>query len=81
MLSLTRTLELIVFITDGGGGLVTKSYPNLVIPWTVAHPAPLFMGFPRQECWTGLPSPSPRNHPDPGIEPVSPALQVNFFTI
>ena len=47
MLSLTRTLELIVFITEGGGGLVTKSYPNLVIPWTVAHQATLFMGFPK----------------------------------
>ena len=28
-------------------------------PWTVAHQAPLFMGFPRQEYWSGLPFPSP----------------------
>ena len=75
MLSLTRTLELIVLITGGGGGLVTKSYPNLVIPWIVAHQTPLSMGFPRQARWTELPFPSPRDHPDPGIEPVSPALQ------
>ena len=28
-------------------------------PWTVAHQAPLSMGFSRQECWSGLPFPSP----------------------
>ena len=28
-------------------------------PWTVAHQAPLSMGFPRQEHWSGLPFPSP----------------------
>ena len=28
-------------------------------PWTVAHQAPLSMGFPRQEYWSGLPCPSP----------------------
>ena len=39
----------------GGGGLVAKLYPILVIPWTVALPAPLFMGFSRQEYWSGLP--------------------------
>ena len=31
----------------------------LVAPWTVAHQAPLSMGFPRQEYWSGLPLPSP----------------------
>ena len=39
-------------------GLVTKSCPTLVTPWTVAHQAPLFMGFPSQEYWSGLPFPS-----------------------
>ena len=43
-----------------------------VTPWTIAHQAPLSMGFPRQECWSGLPFPSPEDLPDPGIEPVSP---------
>ena len=43
-----------------------------VIPWTVAHQAPLSMEFPRQESWSGLPFPSPRDLPDPGIEPESP---------
>ena len=48
-----------------------------VTPWTVAHQAPLSMGFSRQEYWTGLPFPPPGNLPDPGIEPtalVSPTL-------
>ena len=47
-------------------------------PWTVAHQAPLSMGYPRQEYWSGLPFPSPRDLPDPGIEPVSPASQVDL---
>ena len=37
---------------------VTKSWPALLWPpWIVAHQAPLFMGFFRQECWGGLPFP------------------------
>ena len=35
------------------------------------------MGFSRQECWSGLPFPSPGDLPDPGIEPRSPALQAD----
>ena len=46
-------------------------------PWTVAHQAPLSMGFSRQEYWSGLPCPSPGNLPDPGIEPRSPELQAD----
>ena len=41
-------------------------------PWTVDCQAPPFMGFPRQEYWSGLPFPSPGNLPYPGIEPTSP---------
>ena len=37
-------------------------------PWTVAHWAPLSMGFPRREYWSGLPFPSPEDLPDPGIK-------------
>ena len=40
-------------------------------PWTVAHQAPLSMGFSRQEYWSGLPCPLPGDLPDPGIKPVS----------
>ena len=32
---------------------------DFATPWTVAHQAPLSMGFPRQEYWKGLPFPSP----------------------
>ena len=35
-----------------------------------ARQTPVFMGFSRQECWSGLPCPSPGDIPDPGIEPV-----------
>ena len=40
--------------------------------WTVAHQAPLSMGFPRQEYWSGLPFPFPGDLPYIGIEPLSP---------
>ena len=40
--------------------------------------SPLSMGFDRQEYWSGLPRPLPGDLPDPGIEPVSPALQTVF---
>ena len=46
-------------------------------PWTLAYQAPLSMGFSRQECWSGLPFPSPGDFPDPGIKPGSPALQAD----
>ena len=51
--------------------------------WTIAHQAPLSMGFPRQEYWSRLPFPSPGDLPDPGIKPVSPVsatLAGRFFT-
>ena len=48
-----------------------------VTPWTVAHQAPLFMGFSRQEYWSELPFPSLGDLPDPGIKPGSPALQAD----
>ena len=51
------------------------------IPWTVAYPAPPSMEFSRQECWSGLPFPSPEDLPDPGIEPWSPPLQADAFTV
>ena len=54
-----------------------------VTPWTVAHQAPLSMGFSRQEYWNGLPFPLPGDLPNPGIEPSSPvalALPNGCFT-
>ena len=50
-------------------------------PWTVAHQAPLSMGFSRQEYWNGLPFPFPGDLPDPGIEPGSPAFQAVLYCL
>ena len=51
--------------------------------WTVAHQAPLSIGFSRQEYWSGLPCPPPGDLPNPEMEPESPkslALTDGFFT-
>ena len=50
-------------------------------PWTVAHQAPLSVGFSHQEYWSGLPFPPPEDLPDPGIEPESLALQVDSLPL
>ena len=71
----------------GSGGALAK--PSVLshlfaIPWTIAHQAPLSMGFSRQEYWSGLPFPPPGDLPNPGIEltsPVSPALQMNSLPL
>ena len=63
-----------------GGGLVTKSCPTLVTPWTVARQAPLFMGFSRQKYWSRLPFPSPGDLPNAGIEPQVSCMAGRFFT-
>ena len=41
------------------------------IPWTEEPGGLQSMGFPRQEDWSGLLFPTPRDLPDPGIEPMS----------
>ena len=45
--------------------------------WTEAHQASLSTEFSRQEYWSGLPFPPPRDLPDSGIKPRSPALQAD----
>ena len=50
-----------------------------VTPWTVAYKALLFIGFSRQEYWSGLPFLSPGDLPNPGIKPRSPALQADVL--
>ena len=52
----------------------------LVTPWTLAHQAPLSMGFPRQEYWTGLTLSSPGDLPYPETKLTSPGLAGRFFT-
>ena len=56
---------------------------SFVTSWTLAHQAPLSMGFPRQEYWNELPFlfPSPGDFPNPGIEITSPALQADFLLL
>ena len=67
--------------------LCAKSFspvPLFVTLWTVAHQAPLSMGFSRQEYWSELPCPPPGDRHNPGIEPaslVSPTLAGRFFTV
>ena len=54
---------------------------SFVTPWTVAHQAPLSMGFPRQEYWCELPCPTPGDLPDPGIKHASPASAGGFLLL
>ena len=44
----------------------------LAAAWTVAHQAPLSMGFSRQECWSRLPFPPSGAYSRPRIKPLSP---------
>ena len=71
-----RNISFLVFCPLDGS-LVTKSCLILATSRTVARQAPLSMGFSRQEYWSGLPLPSPRDLPNPGIEPGSPAMQAD----
>ena len=62
--------------------LVLSFIELFATPWTVAHQAPLSLGFSRQEYWNGLPFLPPGNLPNPGIEPASlasPALAGGFL--
>ena len=80
-LSIQVALKLILFIFklkySSGSSLAAKSCPTLATPWTVGRQAPLSMGFSRRQDWSGLPFPSPRDLPNLGIEPGSPALQAD----
>ena len=61
--------------------LVAKSLFDSLQPLrTVARQGPLSVELSRQEYWSGLPCPPPRDLPEPGIEPLSPALAGRFFT-
>ena len=63
--------------------VVASVVSDSATPQTVAHQAPLSVGFSRQDYWSGLPCPPAGDLPDPGIEPLSlsaPALAGEFFT-
>ena len=69
----------IVWKTIGSAQLLSHVW-LFATPLTVARQAPLSVGLPRQEYWSGLSFPFPEDCPDPGIEPGSPTLQADFFT-
>ena len=52
-------------------------FNSLCPPLTVAHQAPLSMGFCQQDYWSGFPCPPPADLPNPRIEPRSPELQAD----
>ena len=60
-------------------GLVANSCLTLATPGTVAHQAPLSIGFSRQEYWSGLPFPTPGNLPNPVIELSGSFIAGRFF--
>ena len=53
---------------------------SFVTSWAIACQAPLFMGFSKQEYWSGLPFTSPGDLSDPEIQPMSPASVAGLFT-
>ena len=59
---------------------VAQSSLTLCDPMDCSYQAPPSMGFSRQECWSGLPLPSPEDLPDPGVESGSPASQADALT-
>ena len=72
-----------IFVLLASNTCCAKSFQSCPtrIPWTVARQDPLFMGFPIQEYWSGMPCPPPEDLPNPGIEPTSltsPALLLNI---
>ena len=73
---LSRSMSYVIF---GTCAYVLSCVQLFVTPWTVAQQVPLSMGFLKQENWSGLPFPSPRDLPDPGIKPACPALAGRFL--
>ena len=61
--------------------LVTQSCQTLCDHMDCSPPAPLSLEFSRREYWSGFLFPSPRDLPNPGMEPRSPAWQADIFTI
>ena len=54
---------------------------SFATPWTVAHQAPLLVGFPGQEYWSELPFSFPGDLPDSGVKPASPSLAGRFLGV
>ena len=77
-------INLHMFVENGWCLLSCFNHVQLCVTlWTVDPQVPLPMGFSRQEYWSGLPCPPPRDLPHPGIKSVSlrsPALAGGFFS-
>ena len=58
-----------------------QSRPTLCHAMDCSPPGSSLHGISRQEYWSGWPCPTPGDLPDPGIEPVSPALQVDSLPL
>ena len=71
-------LYLFVFVVLQSCSVLSNSFAT---PWTITYQARLSMGFPRQAYWNGQSFPSPRDLPDPGIKPTSPALQADSLLL
>ena len=56
-------------------------FNSFVTPWTVVPQAPLSIRFPRQECWSELPFPSPGDLPELGSKLTSPAWQAGSLPL
>ena len=62
--------------------MLSLSHVRLFVTlWTVTRQTPLSMEFSMQKYWSGFPFPSPGDFPNPGIKPVSPALQVDSLLL
>ena len=81
MLGLYAMWAILQLRCGDGSCLVANSCPTLATPSTVAHQASLSMGFSSQDYWSGLPFPSPRDLPDSGNKPMSPASLLDSFPI
>ena len=83
-LSLPVPVLMLFWVSTSSGGRENESesvsssiVSDSATLWTVAHQAPLSMGFPRPEYWSGWPFPPPGDLPNPWIKPGSPALQAD----
>ena len=70
-------MENIIWTESESESEIAQSCPTLCNPMDCSLSGSFSMGFSRQECWSGLPFPSPGDLPNPGIEPGSPSLQAD----
>ena len=77
----TKLIELFVKCNSSLHVLSGSVVADFLTLWTIAHQTSLSMGFPRQESWSGLPSPSPGDLLEPRIKPSSTSLQMDSLLL